>query len=182
MKRLVFCCAVAFSATPLLSSCRTASLNAPVSSTRKTVKKPIQAAPERKITSANLVSLKLQKSGGVVGWRSQMLIQKRSVQLHLGDESEKGKATLRNALSDKELDVLLKRLNDAHFTKIVGDYNQPGIADAIENVVTVKVKMAGGQTKSFVVSNYGEHAPQGFDAIVLWLSNLRSKKFPNADQ
>ena len=168
MKTLLFCAATLFAA-PMLHGCFNAPTNAatPVSSTRTKSKEPI--------SRANFVSLKWQRSGGYAGIHTQVLIHNGTIQLHQGAPDDK-KSARSKALSKTEFQSILKSLNDAHFTKIVGKYIQPGLCDGFNDVIALTLQTPGEKPQLFVVDNYGDKAPKAFYKVRESLRALKNRK------
>lgn len=171
MKPLTFYAAVLMTA-PFLHGCFNAPANTatPLSSTRTQVKDAI--------TRANFVSLKWQRSGGYAGIHTQVLIHNGTIQRHQGAPDDK-KPAQSKALNKAEFQAILKMLNDARFTKIVGKYYQPGLCDGFSDVVSLVLQTPGAKPQLFVVDNYGDKAPKAFYKVVGSLYTLQNKKFTN---
>ena len=169
MKTLLFCAAVLISA-PGLHGCSNAPINAatPLSSARTQSKDPI--------SRANFVSLKWQRSGGYAGIHLQVLVHNGTIQLHQGAPDDK-KPAQSKALNKTEFQSVLKTLNDARFTKIVGKYYQPGLMDGFGDVITLVLQTPGEKLQRFVVDSYGDKAPQAFYKVRESLRALKNKKF-----
>lgn len=173
MKTHALFCATTLFAAPLLQGClRTPIAQAtdqitPTSSTRN---------QETPVSRANFVSLKWQRSGGYAGLQTQVLIHSGAIQLHRGAPDNK-KPTQVKALTTTEFQAILKALNDAHFTKIVGKYNTSGMADGFADVVTLVLRTPGEKPVSFVVDSYGDAAPKAFHGVTENLRALQNKKF-----
>lgn len=173
MKTLLFCAAVLISA-PGLHGCFNAPINAATAlssartSTRTQSKDPI--------SRANFVSLKWQRSGGYAGIQTQVFIHNGTMQLHQGAPDNK-KPAQSKALNKPEFQSILKTLNDARFTKIVGKYYQPGLMDGFGDVITLVLQTPGEKPQLFVVDNYGDKAPQAFYKVRESLRALKNKKF-----
>ena len=186
MKTIAFCAATLFAA-PLLHGCP----NTPIAQTTPTT----QTMPKTQTTSdaipqqtpnpknadipvsrANFVSLKWRRSGGYAGLQTQVLIHNGTIQLHRGAPDNKKPSQIK-ALDKAEFQAVLKLLNDAHFTKIVGKYNQPGLCDGFSDVVSLQLQKPDEKPQVFVVDNYGDAAPKAFHDVTEGLRALQNKKF-----
>ncbi len=167
MKTTVFCCTAALAFATISHSCKAVTnVKTTVSSTRNAL-----------VLDRDFVSLQTAFSGGMKGAYSQLFIDRRS--LSSGEQtSHAGKMVTRTAaLSQAERKQLVKLLNDVHFTKLAGTYNQPGLMDGLNETTTLTLSR-GGKTRTYTINNYGHNAPQGYYKILTFLGSLSNKKFP----
>jgi hypothetical protein len=62
------------------------------------------------------------------------------------------------------------------FASLAGTYTQEQLRDGFNQTVTLTTTNYG-KTKTYVVNNYGDRAPEGFYKITEFLSQLRDSKF-----
>lgn len=155
---------------PFLHGCLNAPVVAPtpLSSTRKGAKNVI--------SRANFVLLQWRRSGGYAGLQTQLLVHNGSVTLHNGAPDNK-KPSQNKAISQAEFQRVLKALNDAKFTRVVGRYSTPGMSDGFSDIVTLVLQTPGEKPRSFVVDSYGNAAPKAFYALLASLKTLKNQKF-----
>ena len=161
-------------AAPFLHGCFNAPTNA--AARASALRQSSTRNKETPVSRANFVSLKWQRSGGYAGLQTQVLVHNGTMSLHRGAPDNKKPAQIKT-LNTTEFKAILKLLNDAKFTKIVGKYNNPNMMDGFSDVVTLRLQKPGDKPQVFVVDSYGDAAPKAFHDVTEGLRALQNKKF-----
>jgi len=129
------------------------------------------------LTRGNFVSLEMQTSGGFAGIQTRLLISGNNISFsQKRPGSTAADMPQESAMSNNQLDALVRLLNEARFTSIVGKYNQPNLYDGFHETVTLKLSDSKNVDRTFVVENYGDRAPASYYKVTEYLRQLQQMK------
>lgn len=82
-------------------------------------------------------------------------------------------------LSNNQLNVLLRALDEARFPALTGKYRQKNLADGINETVALTVSDEANRDRTFTIENYGDTAPRAYYEMMNRLRAFIALKFPD---